>query len=942
MATTEQVWQAVQALYHATDATQRVQANEWLQGYQKSAGAWESLDVLLKTDGMSEETYFFAANSLKSKSIGPDLVEQLDAPAREALGGSLMAHIHKFRNGPSVVRKQLCLAFAAYAGQFDHTLRPVDIVQEVCTTLGASSETVPVLLELLTLLGEEADRVGRDATFLGNEVEHPLVASANRSALAVLNFLHQCFTALSTEPEATRSDKGAAMIACFCRWLRFSKVPPDQLVLSPIVHAAMGGLKDPKTTEASSDLLCELAYISRDVQSCMPIFQALAGNLQNFHDVYQSAVTDEDDALARAVTRIVAEMGESYVEVVARSPEQGAGLVNLLVLCGGHPETRVASITYAFWWRFKECLFNSCSEEERARALELLRQPISQMVLVLAKSACHPEDVDDWGQAEEDEFKNFRLETLWDCVLDLSEMIGGLAFLQALAPHLQAEVERSAGQADRWREVEGSLFLVRAAARYVPDNDETVAPGILSLFQKMPQHYRVRQTFTIVIAKFGRWLNVHPDALGPLLDFVVQGLGLPKLGKSASEALQDLCESCGEHMASPMQLNGLLQIYQSIGSLDIAEQERVVEGIGSVLVRVPGDQLMAMISAVSDPPLTAAKAALEAQDKTAVIAQLKKLRTLIKGGVTSCDRGVGPEVAAARREALSVAWTAQFEKVWPVLESCIRAFVGQEDLMEHLCRCMKSAIQAMTFRFKHFLGVFASAMVNSFLAHPLSCVLYVVDSIVSLFGKLPEFVQPLLEMLTAMSGRTMQALTSPEAFQQSPDIVQEYFELVGRGLRRFPQALLQAPLGSEAFTCAAQSLYTPLAHREALQAIIIFFHNLVLADANSANGAMHQQDRAAAQAFLSAGAPSIQGATQPRGKTMVEAVVRALVTKPAAVMEAVALVILDLGELMRPQRDEWLSAALQSIPETEIAGTVRGAFLSKVYQLRGGSQVRAS
>jgi len=31
--------------------------------------------------------------------------------------------------------------------------------------------------------------------------------------------------------------------------------------------------QDPKTTEAASDLLCELAYISRDVQQCMPIFQ---------------------------------------------------------------------------------------------------------------------------------------------------------------------------------------------------------------------------------------------------------------------------------------------------------------------------------------------------------------------------------------------------------------------------------------------------------------------------------------------------------------------------------------------------------------------------------------------------------------------------------------------------------------------------------------------
>ena len=44
-------------------------------------------------------------------------------------------------------------------------------------------------------------------------------------------------------------------------------------------------------------------------------------------------------------------------------------------------------------------------------------------------------------------------------------------------------------------------------------------------------------------------------------------------------------------------------------ALDIAEQERVVEGIGSVLVRVPGDQLQGMISAVSDPPLTAVRVA---------------------------------------------------------------------------------------------------------------------------------------------------------------------------------------------------------------------------------------------------------------------------------------------------------------------------------------------
>ena len=347
---TEQVWQAVQALYHSKDEVQRKQADSWLQEYQRSSAAWQSLNTLLGTDGLSEETYFFAANCLKSKTVSRDLVEQLDVSMREQLGSQLMMHIHKFRSGQSNTRKQLCLAFAAYAGQFDHTLRPVDIVQEVCTTLGASEETIPVLLELLSLLGEEADRVGREAAFYGTE--HPLLASANRSANAVLNFLQQRFTQLAAGPEAGRAASSVPIVACFWRWLRFGEIPPEQIAQSPIVQAAFAGLvaSDPKMTEASSDLMCELAYISRDVQRCLPIFQALSGNLPNLHAAYQRACGDEeDDTLARAVARIVAEMGESYVEVVARSPDQAVPLVDLMVQCGSHPDTKVGSITYAFW-----------------------------------------------------------------------------------------------------------------------------------------------------------------------------------------------------------------------------------------------------------------------------------------------------------------------------------------------------------------------------------------------------------------------------------------------------------------------------------------------------------------------------------------------------------------------------------------------------------------
>lgn len=71
--------------------------------------------------------------------------------------------------------------------------------------------------------------------------------------------------------------------------------------------------------------------------------------------------------------------------------------------------------------------------------------------------------------------------------------------------------------------------------------------------------------------------------------------------------------------------------------------------------------------------------------------------------------------------------------------------------MEDLCRLMKCAVQAMGSRFKQYLGQFATACVNTFMAAPLSCILYAVTSLISNFGREAEFVQPLLQMLEGKS-----------------------------------------------------------------------------------------------------------------------------------------------------------------------------------------------
>mmetsp|Transcript_18678 Transcript_18678/g.44474 ORF Transcript_18678/g.44474 Transcript_18678/m.44474 type:complete len:947 (-) Transcript_18678:116-2956(-) len=911
----EQVWRMVQSLYHAHNEEERKAADNWLKDFQRSPAAWSILDQLLKADGVTEETQFFAANSLRSKINHRDL-SQLDSAGRDSLAGSLMAHIHKFRNGPMVVRTQLCLTFSAYAAQFDRTQN--NIVQDVCNSLGASPDTVPVLLELLTLLGEEAYRVQEDFFDLPPDDQHPLLLSARASALPVLNFLHQCFGG----QDAGGAQKKEIMMA-FCRWLRFGAVAPAEIVQSPIVQQALPALKDDKLCEVASDLVCELAFISKDLSQGMPIFQLLTSHLQTFYELYQSALQKDDDILARAVTRIVTEMGENYMMVIAEASPDAVSMVNLLVMCSSHSDTNIASITYVFWWKLNLALKDSPDESVRAQRVNALQGCLQQMVVTLARSAMYPDDVADFDQAQEEEFKNFRLETLYDAILDICEALGGQRSLQTIFPVLVEHVEASKTNPDKWREVEGCLFCVRAFARYVPANDTTVTQQILALYDKFSDHFRIRQCFTIVISKFGRWINEHGDLLGPLLNYVVQGLGMPKVGRLAAEALQDLCQCCAVHMAAPAQLNGLLQIYTNMNALDISDQERIIEGLGTVLVRVQDGQLGQMLEAVAATPIQQAVTSLQQHNKPELVKQLKKIRTLIKGGVLACENSG----AEAQRELLAVAWAEQFQKVWPVLEQTMVAYGVDEELMEDVCRIIKSAIQAMGVRFEVFLAPFATTAVNAFIAHPLSCILYAVTTLVGFFGRMKHMVPPLLQMLEALSGRTLTVLQGNDAFSHAPDIVTEYFELIGRGLRRFPQEVWAGQLVINAFQCALASLYTELAHREALQAVLRFLDLLVLADANDSNTEQYQRDRQLAASFLVSQGPGHGGATLPHGAHMVKALLHAICTKSSVCIEPVSLAMIDLARLLPQQTSEWGSGAMQEIPDTVVFSGAKSAFL---------------
>ena len=466
-ATAEQVWEMVQALNNPQSTPdQRRAADEWLKVYQRSKGAWTTLDQLLRAQGLDPTGYFFAAQTLKSK-VRKDM-QQLDPPSRDALAATLMQYIQTFRHGPLNVRTQLCLAFSTYAGEFDRGSKS-DIVQNVCAALGGSPETVPVLLDLLSLLGEEAARVQEDQNEFPPGEDHPLLVSARASALPVLNFTHQCFEGVAPEDLVNRGN----IVRCFTRWLRFGTVPPAQIVQSPIVKYAFEGINKSQCEqlgESSTELLCELAYISSDLSVGQPIFQLLTSQLGTLQKYHKKALEDDDETLARNVTRVVAEMAERYVNVLCEGSPDALNMVNFVISCASHSDTQIAVITYRFWYELLKALQGNAAERQRREAQ--LAPCILQLIPVFCKSAQFPEDCEEWSaeSGEEDEFRNFRMEALFDAVLDVADMVSSEKCLHTLLPLLMQQVDASAARGGAgWREVEVSpvslAMFLHACAR---------------------------------------------------------------------------------------------------------------------------------------------------------------------------------------------------------------------------------------------------------------------------------------------------------------------------------------------------------------------------------------------------------------------------------------------------------------------------------------------
>lgn len=144
-----------------------------------------------------------------------------------------------------------------------------------------------------------------------------------------------------------------------------------------------------------------------------------------------------------------------------------------------------------------------------------------------------------------------------------------------------------------WDMTEAALFVMYAVAKNILPAENDVVPKVVEAILNLPEdtHIAVKHTSLLLLGELCEWIYSHPQALEPILNFLLSGLSQKGLGSAASNALQSICTACSKHMASHFQ--GLLQIARSFDNFAIDNDSAIslLKGITKILSLLPKNEI---------------------------------------------------------------------------------------------------------------------------------------------------------------------------------------------------------------------------------------------------------------------------------------------------------------------------------------------------------------
>eukprot|EP00756_Hemistasia_phaeocysticola_P026767 Hpha_TRINITY_DN16082_c4_g8::TRINITY_DN16082_c4_g8_i1::g.120184::m.120184/K15436/TRPO3, MTR10; transportin-3 len=702
---------------HQATGDQRREADAWLQALVASPQSWDLFGQVLRTRGVPHDLLTFAALGLKQKL--QNSIEELGGPeGQRNVLRSLLDTARLYVMGPPPVRTQLCLAIAV--------LVVAGVPKAIEFAFSYLSDCVPLLCELLSVVGEEASVVlaqlepescpfaslhspprsqlatptlsptrspqagpapvtlsppslarGAASVLSGY---HTAVTAAREAAPTVLSFLHSNACTM-TVPLTER-------VRCVGRWVRFVTTSDiaDRIAQSPLFTQAFAVLKTGVPDEEAADFVCEIAHLSARVDSAAGLRSVVLSHVPGIAEGYQRAA---NATAAAAVARVLSAVGAAYAEVIANSLTPDAmSLVSMVLRCAKHVSSEVVIETLGFWSRL--CLWVLAQAPEvRTLTMAVLSQPLQELVCHLIATAHYPTDADTWEDDEEEEWHRFRTDQLAPTLRDLCAVLGAGA---TLGP-VRARAVEAAKDSASWFELEAAFFALTACNVALTEADAVLGSFFALASEVASTHRRVGNAVLSAAAKFAWWFDsdVAAPILQPLLSACTLGLeqGRQQDREHAVKCFQALCAACSQRIA-----DAALEAVCSFAAqaaftpdteLSIRERE-VVAGSAALVVSHAGPQVGVAASLLFDAAGGHLLKAAQASCRRSAERVLRPVcAMLVAVQQAAADLLVLPQSPALEDPSLAASnvcsqWTAAgVAALWPPIRPLVVCAAAEED-----------------------------------------------------------------------------------------------------------------------------------------------------------------------------------------------------------------------------------------------------------------------
>eukprot|EP00105_Crassostrea_gigas_P004006 XP_011417072.1 PREDICTED: transportin-3 isoform X1 [Crassostrea gigas] len=887
----EAVGQALHALYNNPDVSGKEKASVWLGELQRSVYAWQIADQLLRLH-QSMESCYFAAQTMRTKI--QYAFHELPPASHTALRDSLLEHAGKINaETQPVIVTQLSLALADLALQMaswkDASL---DLIQK----FGGNPHQMSFLLEVLTVLPEEVN--SRSLRLGANRREE-----ITKEFLKASPMMLQLLTAVIEDPSCDEKNQ-IKVFRCLGSWFNLGVIPEHDIVNSKLLMVPFQVMSNngcPNMLhEAAADCIVSALYSCYNCQEQLLLSQKLYQGVVTLMEPYHMSVAMEDTDKSMNYCRVFTELAETFLEPMVTTPTQGLGdlsVLELLLTCVGHHLYEVGEISFNFWYRLSEELYQRSVQE----ITDVFKPYIQRLIVALCRH-CQIEPDHEGIPDENDDFGEFRLRVS-ELIKDVVFIVGSSQCFTQMFENIKTQTENTS-----WEVIEASLFVMTAVAKNLLPEENEIVPLVVKSILSMPPtaHLAIRYTSIKLFGELCEWTEKHAEYLDAILQFLLAGLQEKTLSTAAANSLQCISTMCREQMVSHFQ--GLVQIVSALETFQLSNDAAIglLKGTATILAQFPHDKIadglrqlctfqLLPLSKLIEEPMNNPKQG-SPHDPTKWLDRLAAIFRYVNPKVTNGQ--VHPCKPVIQ------------EQVWPVLSRACDKYQGDVRITERCCRCIRFAVRCLGKQSADLLTPLVSQMISLYQAHQHSCFLYLGSILVDEYGMEAACQPGLLHMLEAFCVPTFKLLEEHNGLRNHPDTVDDLFRLCLRFVQQSPISYLQCGMVEPILRCAIAAC--SLDHKEANASVMKYLSDFLMCATKKEEKDDFPLRQKAVKALLN-----------DHGQALVHALINACIfCLPTFMTTDFGEVIFELMKIDRPTFCRWLETTLKALPTSNSGGAV--------------------